>query len=106
MLRDTEPNQLIEAYEKFLSHAPTDYPHVAEAYYGMGYQYILLEQQTRAAALYRRALEAEDASARLPCFTSLQDFWPKICLQEYLRESHLWPMEAHDSVGVNCTILL
>ena len=23
MLEDTEPNQLIEAYEKFLSHAPT-----------------------------------------------------------------------------------
>ena len=89
MLRDTEPNQLIEAYEKFLSHAPTDYPHVAEAYYGMGYQYILLEQQTRAAALYRRALEAEDASARLPCFTSLEDFWPRICLQEYLREKRI-----------------
>ena len=59
-----------------------DYPHVAEAFYNMGYKYFLLEKPARAAALYRRALEAEDASVRLPCFTSLQDFWPKICLQE------------------------
>ena len=62
-----EDDAAIEAYQQFLSSAPSDYECVAEAYYNLGFYSFKKGDVPKAAALYGMGQIADHSSTRLSC---------------------------------------
>jgi TPR repeat protein len=82
----------IEAYQQFLSSAPSDYESVAEAYFNLGFYSFKKGDLPKAAALYRMGQIADHSSIRLPCLPDLRDDEIRLMLKKCLKSSDHWPI--------------
>ncbi|PAA54040.1 hypothetical protein BOX15_Mlig026018g1 [Macrostomum lignano] len=83
------PKAVIEAYQKFISSNEPDNRKVPEALYCISREYIQLMDERKAREYFEKALRAESAEVRLPCFPPIKDFPPKNQVKSMLEAMHL-----------------
>ena len=70
-IRKSADNQVIEAFDKFLSLSPPDGRFVPEANYCISFAYYLMSSSKKTDIYLRKAQKAETQDVRLPCFESV-----------------------------------
>lgn len=74
--------EAMAAFQKFLELNPLDHRHTPEAHYGLGYEYLMAGNLSKARECYEAGLNAEEPSIRLPSLEPVTDHYePKAMLR-------------------------
>ncbi|KAF0716619.1 Aste57867_2748 [Aphanomyces stellatus] len=88
------PQQVIAAYEDYITQNSEDDRKIPEAYYCIAFEYLLLKQFDKAKMFHDKAVRAETPPVRLECLGPVEDgFPPKATFAMYYKV--LKPMENH-----------
>ena len=93
--RKFKVGEIIDSFRHFLSCVPSDNPNVPAAYYYLAELYAWTNELDFVTDVYRKGLETEDPSVKLPC---IQDpiVSPKEEVQEFLKLRKRWPLQDNE----------
>ena len=100
--RKFKVGDIIDSFRHFLSCVPSDNPNVPAAYYYLAELYAWTNELDFVTDVYRKGLETEDPSVKLPC---IQDpiVSPKEEVQEFLKLRKRWPLQDNEYLFIKDT---